>query len=233
MRQGFAIAAVIAAAAGVAPADTYTDTFDDGFNAGGWGFIHGFDIFESSGGNPGWYLHQPRFDTFAPILTGDQGPFVGDYRAMQVTQLAVDGITYNRDFGTPAGFEFSLLLRDTKGTPEVDDDDYTYYVGDEVPQIGQGWKSFVFDVPSDSPDLPPGWKGGWVGDAENFRPGVTWSDVITNVRQVEFWWLNPADFAFFANWDIGADNVSITRVPSPGAPALLAVAGLCASRRRR
>jgi hypothetical protein len=230
MRYLCAVATLIA---GVAHADTFTDTFEDGGSAGNWGFIHGFDVFEDSGGNPGGYLRQPSFDTFAPILIGDQGPFVGDYRAMQVTRLAVDAITHHRDWGTPSGFEFSLLLRDTKGTFDVEDDDYAYYVGDEVPQIGEGWKSFVFDVPSDSIDLPPGWKGGWVGDPENFRPGVTWSDVITNVRQVEFWWLNPAQFALFANWDIGADNVSITRVPAPGTAAVLGLGALSLRRRRR
>jgi hypothetical protein len=223
----------MAAAASFATADTFTDTFENGSNAGNWGFIHGFDILENSGGNPGGYLHQPTFDTFAPILSGDQGPFVGDYRAMGVTQISIDGITTHRDFGDPAGFEFSLLLRDTKGTFDVEDDDYTYYVGDEVPQPGQGWKSFVFDIPSDSDDLPAGWKGGWSGDGENFRPGVTWSDVISNVEQVEFWWLNPSHFAFFANWDVGADNVAITTIPAPGAAALLGIGALAAGRRKR
>ncbi|HZW08392.1 MAG TPA: hypothetical protein VFF69_00675 [Phycisphaerales bacterium] len=225
--------AVMAAAASAATADTYTDTFDNGTNAGNWGFIHGFDSIEDSGGNPGWYLRQPAFDTFAPILSGDQGPFIGDYRAMGVTQISVDAITYHRDFGPPEGFEFSLLLRDTKDTPEVDDDDYAYYVGDEVPQPGQGWKSFAFDVPSDSGDLPAGWKGGWVGDGENFRPGVTWSDVITNVKQVEFWWINPTFFAFFANWDVGVDNPAITTIPAPASAGLLALGALAGGRRRR
>lgn len=220
-------------AAATASADVFTDTFESGSSAGNWHFIQGFDIVEQSGGNPGRYLRQPAWDIFAPQARADAGPFVGDYRAMGVTGISVDAATYYRDFGPPEGFEFSLLLRDTKGTFDVDDDDYTYFVGEEVPLPGNGWKSFHFDVPSDAPDLPAGWKGGWVGDGENFRPGVTWTDVITSVDVVEFWWLDPADFAFFANWDIGIDNPAIHVIPAPGALALLGLAGVGLRRRHR
>lgn len=224
--------ATLACTAGLACADVFTDDFEGGASAGRWHFIEGFDTIEQSGGNPGRYLHQSSYDVFAPQAKGDSGPFVGDYRAMGVTGIGVDAITYSRDFGDPVGFQFSLLLRDTKGTGDVDDDDYTYYVGDQVPLPGEGWKSFAFDVPSDSNDTPAGWKGGWVGDGENFRPGVTWGDVITSVDQVEFWWINPADFAFFANWNVGIDNASITTVPAPAGLALLGLAGVAARRRR-
>lgn len=225
--------AALIAAAGTASADVFTDTFESGGSAGNWHFIRGFDSIEQSGGNPGRYLRQRTYDTFAPQAKADDGPFVGDYRAMGVTHLSVDAITYHRDFGPPVGFEFSLLLRDTKGTDTVDDDDYTYYVGDEVPLPGQGWKSFLFEVPSHQDDLPAGWRGGWVGDGENFRPGVTWGDVITSVDKVEFWWMNPAYFAAFAMWDIGLDNPAIHTIPAPGALAPLALAGLASHRRRR
>lgn len=225
-------AAAIAAAATIAHADVFTDTFEDGSNAGGWHFIQGGDTIEQSGGNPGRYLHQSQYDTFAPQAKAIQGPFVGDYRAMGVTQIGVDAITFHRDFGDPVGFEFSLLLRDTQGTDDVDDDDYTYFVGPEVPLPGQGWKEYLFDVPANANDLPAGWKGGWVGDSENFRPGITWADVMGSVDRVEFWWINPTYFAFLANWDVGIDNASISTVPTPGVLAVLGL-GALASRRRR
>ena len=49
-----------------------------------------------------------------------------------------------------------------------------------------------------------------MGDAENFRPGIDWNDVITNVDRVEFWWIHPAYFAIIQGWDVGVDNVSVT-----------------------
>ena len=224
--------ATLVLAAGIASADVFTDDFESGSSAGGWYFIQGGDTIEAGGGNPGRYLHQPAYDVFAPQARAEGGPFVGDYRAMGVTGIGVDAITYSRDFGDPVGFSFSLLLRDTKGTGDFDDDDYAYFVGDQVPLPGEGWKSYAFDVPSGSDDTPAGWKGGWAGDGENFRPGVTWGDVVTSVDSVEFWWIDPSYFAFFAFWDVGIDNASITTIPAPAGLALLGAAGLTMRRRR-
>ena len=189
------------------------DTFEAGDNDGGWSFnVTVPDILETSGGNPDGYLHNPGVDSFAPIATTDTGngsAFHGDYRAMGVAEIRVDAITHAASFGA-AGREFSLLLRDTKGTPDPVDDDYAYYVGDLVPQVGEGWRSFTFPVPSQSTDaVPAGWSGGHAGDLENFRPGVEWSDVITNVDRVELWWLNPSFFAIFQSWDVGIDNAQV------------------------
>lgn len=200
----------LAVLAGLAAAN---DDFENGVNAAGWTFGPP-PVLEPTGGNPGAWLSVAGIDTFAPILRNDpaiDSPFNGDYRAMNVTRITIDART---DFAssTAEGREFSLLLRDTKGTDALDDDDFAYYVGPLVPQPGQGWVSFAFDVPSASTDaVPPGWKGGWVGDPENFRPGVEWSDVIQSVDQVEFWWLNPAFFAILQQWDVGVDNVFIEK----------------------
>jgi hypothetical protein len=152
-----------------------------------------------------------------------------------VTSIGVDARTDAATFGA-GGRQFSLLLRNIRGTPNnPDDDDYAYFVGPTVPQVGEGWKSFDFNVPSqDTSAVPAGWSGGHAGDPENFRPGVTWNDVITNVDVVEFWWLHPAFFAIFQQWDVGVDNVRVT-VPEPSS-ALVALGSLAlvsVSRRRR
>jgi hypothetical protein len=197
-----------------AAADTFIDTFEGGANQAGWSFIQGADVLESSGGNPGWWLHQPVYDTFAPILNsawGNATPFAGDYRAANVTRIRFDAQTIHLDFGDGSGFEMVLLLRNTHGTPnDFDDDDFAYFVGPNIPLVGQGWVHYDFDIPSQSNDpVPPGWHGGWSGDCENFRPGVTWANVMSNVDRVEFWWLNPCFFAIFQQWNVGADNVAI------------------------
>jgi hypothetical protein len=103
----------------------------------------------------------------------------------------------------------TLLLRDRKGTADVEDDDYVYFVGPNIPRVGEGWVHYDVAVPSQETDLPAGWKGGWVGDCENLRPGVTWADVISNVEQVEIWWIDPCFAAIFQQWNVGVDNLEI------------------------
>ncbi len=210
---------IATAAAAHAGGATVTEGFEGGTNRAGWAFIAGFDAIEPAGGNPGAWLHQRNFDTFAPILANDPrvpSAFLGDFRAMGVTRISLDARTDATSFGNPTGFQLSLLLRDTKGTPLVDDDDYAYFVGPEVPQPGQGWVHYDFDVPSSSTaSVPPGWLGGWVGDPENFRPGIDWNDVITSVDLVEFWWIDPRFFAIFRTWDVGTDNVAIELTAAP------------------
>ncbi len=199
----------------VAAADTTTDTFERDHNIGGW-TINGNPNIDATGGNPGSWLHNPLADTFYPIVrTNGVSPFVGDFRAMGVTTIAFDAVLIDRDFGNPTGFPMSLLLRDTKNTPgDPSDDDYAYFVGPQVPLIGQGWVHYEFAVPSaDRTPVPAGWSGGWAGDLENFRPGVDWNDVITNVDRVEIWWNHPAYFAAFAQWNVGMDNISIITEP--------------------
>lgn len=221
MSRGGEIAAVAMTLglAGVALADGSTTVVD--FESGtpaGWTISGGGVVV--TGGNPGRFLRSsPGLDTFAPIVRSAEGDaaFSGDYRAMGVQSIGFDAQTIFRDFGSPAGFQMTLLLRDTHGTPSVDDDDFAYFVGPEVPQIGEGWVGFDYAIPSESTDaLPAGWTGGWAGDAENFRPGVDWNDVIVSVDQVEFWWIHPAFFAIFAMWDVGVDNISIkSAAPCP------------------
>jgi hypothetical protein len=206
-------APLLLAAALATPAVAQVDDFENGTNPNGWSFgVTTPDVIESTGGNPGGWLHNPLIDSFAPILTIDPAStslFVGDLRANGVTRIGLDAITNSATFGA-AGREMSILLRDTKGTFDVSDDDYAYFVGPLVPQVGAGWSSYSFDIPSQSTAaVPAGWKGGWVGDPENFRPGVEWSDVITNVDVVEFWWLNPSFFAIFQQWDVGVDNIFV------------------------
>ncbi len=185
------------------------DNFDTGINKAGWTYNTG-DVIEATGGNPGGYLHQPVADTFAPIFTTTSSKLKGDWRAAGVSRLTFDAILHDMNFGNGSGFEMSILLRDTKGTAGVTDDDYAFYVGPNIPLKGAGWKSFDFAIPSqDTSAVPLGWKGGWAGDGGMFRPGVTWNDVITSVDQVEIFWLNPEFFAIFQQWNVGHDNMAI------------------------
>ena len=197
-----------------AMADTFTDGFDLNHNIGGWA-ISGNTNIDVTGGNPGYWLHNPLADTFFPIVrTNGDSPFVGDFREMGVTTISFDAVLVDYAFPSPP-WPMSLLLRDTNGTPgDPADDDFAYFVGPLIPVVGQGWVHYEFAVPSaDTTPVPAGWSGGWAGNPENFRPGVDWNDVITSVDRVEIVWNHPAFFAIFAQWNVGMDNISITTEP--------------------
>jgi hypothetical protein len=198
------------------------DGFEGGANKGGWTFnVTNPDVLEPAGGNPNAWLHNDLVISFAPILTTQFGlvsEFVGDYRAANVTMISIDARTNTCSLGCE-GRNFALLLRDTKGTSDPEDDDYTYRVDDAVliPAPGAGWVHYDFPIPSQTNDpVPAGWTGGWAGDLENFRPGVDFADVISNVDRVEFWWLHPAFVALLQDWDIGVDNVALVAAGTPG-----------------
>jgi len=235
-----ATASITAGLLATAPsrAATFVDTFTGGANSAGWTFnSQNPDTIQPSGGNPGAWLRNDLLDTFAPILTNNptiDSSFNGNLRAKGITSIGVDARTDHADFGA-GGRNFSLLLRDTKGTPlDPEDDDYAYYVGPTVPQVGQGWVSYDFPVPSASTEaLPAGWTGGYAGDSEHFRPGVTWNNIVTHADSVEFWWLNPSFFAIFQQWDVGVDNVRVTSVPEPASVAAVAASGVLMLRRKR
>lgn len=185
------------------------DDFDSGQNLGGWSYNPG-DVIESTGGNPGGWLHQPAADTFGPIFISAADALSGDFRAGGVDLFTFDARLDNMDFGDGTGFDMCLLLRDTQGTSAPNDDDFAYAVGPNIPLEGAGWKGFDFPIPSaDTSALPTGWTGGWSGDATSFRPGIDWSDVITSVDRVEIWWIHPAFFAIFQQWNLGLDNIAL------------------------
>ena len=189
---------------------TNTEDFSSG-NTGAWSFnVASPEFLESDGGNPGAWLFNPNVVSFAPILTTTSvATFNSNFRAAGVTRLSIDAQTISASAGAN-GFQFSLLLRDSKGTPNLSDDDFTYFVADEVPLPGNGWKNFDFQIPSGSTlAVPSGWSGGYAADPTNFRTGVDWNDVITSVDRVEWWWIDPSLFAVIQTWRVGVDNITI------------------------
>ena len=216
---------------------TTTDTFDPGSNTANWQM--GADFIDPNGGNPGAHLHAVGLDTFGPRVGSDPtttNDFTGNLRAKGVTSMGIDVIVNSTQF--PIGgdaFSLTLLLRNTRGTPDdFSDDDFAWFAAGEIPQPGAGWQHYNFPLDAASTTLPAGWSGGSADDPENFRPGVTWNDIVTQADIVEFNYLKPGFFAIFQQWDTGVDNISVTSVPEPtsiGAIGLIG-AGLIARRRR-
>jgi hypothetical protein len=202
---------LVALASAPAAADVFTETFDGGGNVGGWTFGTGTEVIEPAGGNPGAWLHVPFLDTFAPQpRTSGPSLFTGDFRAENVTRLAIDLLTVSVDFSAE-GRPLTLMLISDQGTPGNQDDDWAAYLmgPDNVPLPGQGWISYSFDVPSQERTLPAGWATLPLGSTS--PPDPDWNLVIQDVVQVRFFYGDPTFFFIFQGWDLGLDNPTVER----------------------
>jgi hypothetical protein len=171
------------------------------------------EYFPETGGNPGYYLRNSDLATFAPRLyipDSEGNPFTGNFVEKNVQEIGVDARTFAASFGVPER-PFSIMLIRFNGAPQDPDAwDYVYYIGDEAPQVGAGWQTYTFAIPSAyTGTLPEGWFGGHSGDLENLPDGVTWQDVISEVDQVELLWGHPAWFYLLQDFDLGVDNVRV------------------------
>lgn len=220
MRGGVAsvlgVALGLAACAGSASGqETFVEGFEGFSNEGGWtlGLAPGETI-ETSGGNPGYWLHSPGLDA-AIVRTattpGVESRFTGDYRAMGVTALGLDAITLQVDFSADER-PMSVMLFDDNGTAaDPTDDSWVYRVGPKnIPLPGDGWETYSFEIPSGSKGLPGGWVAGQDFNAPPMDADAIWESVITDVDHVVFNWHDPDFFAIFQMWNVGVDNLSIT-----------------------
>jgi len=191
-----------------AAAETFTETFTGGSNVGLWSYFPQEQI-ETEGGNPGAYLHTWGLDTYAPwpTTTAPESIFTGDYRSMGVTSIGVDLITIAVDFSAE-GRNCTLTLRWDNGTPDDYADDWVAFkLGEFIPVPGEGWRSFDFDVPSQSDVWPAGWDSFTLGpDA----PEPDWVALMGDVAEVGFHHGDPLLFYIFQQWELGLDNPRIT-----------------------
>jgi hypothetical protein len=207
-----------ACAMGVLAETTFVETFEDGGNEGGWWYGTANGYIDPIGGNPGAYFRDPYLDTFAPqprTSVIGESEFTGDYRAKGVMAVGIDLKLFYVDFSAD-GRPLSVILVSDNGTPGDYNDDWgAYHVGDQnVPLMGEGWLSYDFEVPSQAPELPPGWAYILFGPDSPAEPD--WNDVITDVTQLRFFYGHPEYFFIFQVWDVGMDNPRITyEPPSP------------------
>ena len=101
-----------------------------------------------------------------------------------------------------------------------------------------GWHTYTATIVDPfATDLPAGWGGYGDEDPNTFEPILpadrTFTSVLQSVDSVHFTTFVPGFFFGFTNFDIQVDNIRIESVPAPGAAALLGLAGVSATRRRR
>jgi hypothetical protein len=198
--------------------------FDEGKNIGRWSFFgdpaNPIEVIERTGGNPGPWLHSTCsglacLDTFAPqfrTMLGVRSVFTGNYRLKGVTSLGIDTEILGPSFVSTGSRPLTLVLFDDNGTPnEFGDDSAVYLKGPNIPELGAGWQSYSYPVPSQATGLPAGW-GIFQGQG---TPDQVWNKVINGVDQVTFMYGDPELFYIFQQWEIGVDNVRITRVGVP------------------
>lgn len=207
-RGAAAAAVVMTGGVGVASGDVRIDDFTKFINHGGWAFL-GPSGFAFEGGNPGAYLRSEGNDTFLVRLeSSGASDFTGDYAARRVRRFGVDVIVEHTDFPS-GGRQLALILLNDAGTPGDSFDDYGAFVLSEgfVPEQGDGWVSFSFEVPGPGEGLPAGWQ---LFALDGEPPiGLVWNDVLSDVDSVMISLGDPTLFYIFQNWTAGVDNIVI------------------------
>ncbi len=216
MRTTAIVGALALVGGGVARADTFTETFTNGVNQGGWtfGYPPG-QSFPAAGGNPEWYFRVAGLDTTVPLLHTTSSAFspvfVGNYRSRNVTQITADVNVFATNF--PIGpFPLTVMLYSNNGTPGNFDDDWgAYLLGDSIPAPGTGWKHIAFAIPSQAAALPAGWE--FIQFGPSSPPNPDWNLLITNVNNLFLSYGDPSLVYIFQMWTAGVDNISITTTP--------------------
>ena len=208
---------------------TFVETFENGSNEGNWSFgMPNIEVIPREGGNPGPWLHIPcgagpgnclEFWYPMPSTTpmGDENLFTGNYLKRGVTSVGIDLVTHfysSPGNDGPGHDEFhwnvAVILISDSGNPTDNSDNWgAYYVGEmHAPKVGEGWKSFDFEIPSGASDLPPGWV--WNTGQPNAPADPSWSELMENVSMLMYSYLDPTLPATVQPWDVGLDNPRIT-----------------------
>ena len=196
------VAAVLAAHAA---AQSYTETFEGGVNAGGWTIVGGpGGSVQPTGGNPGAYFGGTSFQ-YPDVQSRVRGEFTGDYGVRNVVRIKADFITFSHQ---GAIFPMTLALLCDSGTGDPNDDWGAYISGPpNVPNTGEGWKTIEFAIDAHAASLPAGWQMWDIGS--NLPPVRDWPTLMQTVGQVRFLYAPPATISNFPVWNVGIDNIAI------------------------
>jgi hypothetical protein len=201
----------------------FTESFSNGSNSGQWSWGTGGESFSPLNGNPGAFLQDLTLNTCCPSLgtqPGVSSVFTGDYRKAGVSSVGLDLVTLFTPFSVGAR-PLTVMLINDNGTPFGFDDDWgAYFIGSKtIPDSGvtsfspPGWTDFEFAIDAQSEVTPPGWT------IFSYAPGgqlKTWSQVVTQVTSLEFFYGDPTSIFIFHSWDVGTDNIRITMADCNG-----------------
>jgi len=200
-------------------AQTYTSTFDGGYD--GWEGSNGtFRTTELSTGNA--YLRSVD-ETFGVwYRNSGNAEFLGDYtQSDQVTlsmDIQVDLLNSQNTENALVPYTRPLVveLRNYRYAGGFHQYGSVYYVlSREISELNQNdWTTFSISFDPSSTVLPDGWRG-FGGDNDQDGPvlpeGATFADIVANVDEIVFSTYDPEEFYLFAFFDVSVDNFSITR----------------------
>lgn len=213
-----------------------TVTFDGDF--GGFNVSGGFHEFVDDGiGNT--HLRSVA-ETFGMEWWTDRNDsFLGDYTAHDQITLSIDlRVDTLQFFGQDTTRSVVVELRNSRYRESIFQYASVWFVLDREFSSANNseWETFSVTFDPNAVALPEGW-GGYGGSDDADGPvlpdGVGFNDILSNVDQLVFSTLVPVERYPFTNFDIHADNISISTIPAPGAAALLGLGGLVGARRRR
>ncbi len=176
----------------------------ENFTSGDGGWLAGpfspTQMHETSGGNPGGWLHCTSSGSNPEWYSPSGSPvFGGNFQARGVSG-AVGDLRQDSAFNQHSMW---LVLRSGTVMVAVQADGAAL-----SPPGGAGWIHYHFTIPSSSPTLPAGWIS--FGAAAN----TAWNTVITNVGTTEFHQANNPFLGFDLpvpppGWNFGIDNPGI------------------------
>jgi len=211
MRLLLSVAALMLAAA--SHAGEIHDDFEGGLNPDRWDVSVAPGVIAPEGGNPGAWLSTEERISYGVDFRSvpPKGSPLAKALSLGLTSFSFDFQRQPTTCDRPGAYQrVMLILTVTHGTPDdYEDDDFAYAFGDQVPDDIGVWLHQSFKIPSDSPDLPPGWTGGYIEDPEHFRAGVTWADFIRQVDEVDVDTVTPFEFHIDGCYNAGIDSIVI------------------------
>lgn len=213
------ILSTLASLVGIAQAQPYTTTFDNGTD--GWQGSNGtFLTTDTNSGNE----HLRTVDeTFGVWYRNEQNnEFLGDYTSSSNVTLSMDlRVDLLNSQNLPDGLvpltrPLVVELRNRRYAGGFFDYASVYFVlSREISELNQDdWTTFSVSFDPNSTELPVGW-GGFGGEDDRDGPvlpeGATFADIVSNVDEIVFSTYDPEEFYLFAFFDVAVDNLSINR----------------------
>lgn len=199
---------VVALSAASAGQTVLVEDFE-GSNDGELAFTTPNATLQPTGGNGGAYLDsglvaQPYFGGLALDAQSSVSFLFGNYRQRGVTQLSFDV----RVDSNPTLADYPLTLTLTSGMAIGGGGSVSVTHPDDAPDVGTGWRTYTFDVPSQNVGLPAGWD--WGGP----NAQAAWELAITNVTDVRLAFEAPGVLlAPYDDYQVAIDNVTLTEDP--------------------
>ena len=170
-------------------------------------------VIDTSGGNPGGYLHAevigpcPTWSTASPRLTGGGDTvFVGNYWGNRIGRVSADLLVEQAgSWSASRTVTLQLLRWDVANDTIALQATFSF---PDIPQVPSGWQHHEFPVDANSSTTPAGWEL-TRGDGTP-ASGAEWRVLMRQVDVVAFGlWKPGCMYPALGYWKLGIDNIHI------------------------